>query len=586
MGGGATGQFERDGGCPRLPIGVTSFRKMAEEGFYFVDKTLLIRDVIDDGAEVVLFTRPRRFGKTLNMDMLRVFFELPIEGGGEGGDAAVLFRDKAIWACGERYTAHQGAYPVVFLTFKDVKFPAWSETLGEIAHLVQLEALRHGYLLESAACNEVERSGLARLCRGEGSTVELAGALYLLTAMLEKHHGRPAIIIIDEYDAPIQQGHLHGYYGEAVDFMRVFFSRGLKDNPSLYKGFMTGVLRVAKEGILSGLNNLVVESVLDARYASYFGFTPDEVRAMARRYGAEDRYDEICSWYDGYRFGKAELFNPWSVLSYLHNGCEAQPYWVSTSNNAILGEILSKAPAQTLKDLRGLIEGGSVLTSVEIGTVYPRIADDPSSVWSYLLMTGYLNAVDRIRTPIGSMLYRLAIPNREVNLVYRSEVLSTFCDVVPAAQVGPVQGAVMAGDAAGLQHALGELLARITSVRDPAGEGFYHGFVLGLVAMLDGLGYKVRSNREAGLGYFDVALEPTASGLPGVVMEFKAIGAREARSIGEDDLDALLDALAAEALAQIDGRDYACELRTSGADMPLLKYGVAFCGKRVRVKSA
>lgn len=307
---------------------------------------------------------------------------------------------------------------------------------------------------------------------------------------------------------------------------------------------------------------------------------------MARRYGAEDRYDEICSWYDGYRFGKAELFNPWSVLSYLHNGCEAQPYWVSTSNNAILGEILSKAPAQTLKDLRGLIEGGSVLTSVEIGTVYPRIADDPSSVWSYLLMTGYLNAVDRIRTPIGSMLYRLAIPNREVNLVYRSEVLSTFCDVVPAAQVGPVQGAVMAGDAAGLQHALGELLARITSVRDPAGEGFYHGFVLGLVAMLDGLGYKVRSNREAGLGYFDVALEPTASGLPGVVMEFKAIGACEARSIGEDDLDARLDALAAEALAQIDGRDYACELRTSGADTPLLKYGVAFCGKRVRVKSA
>ena len=177
MGGGATGQFERDGGCPRLPIGVTSFRKMAEEGFYFVDKTLLIRDVIDDGAEVVLFTRPRRFGKTLNMDMLRVFFELPIEGGGEGGDAAVLFRDKAIWACGERYTAHQGAYPVVFLTFKDVKFPTWSETLGEIAHLVQLEALRHGYLLESAACNEAERSGLARLCRGEGSTVELAGAL-------------------------------------------------------------------------------------------------------------------------------------------------------------------------------------------------------------------------------------------------------------------------------------------------------------------------------------------------------------------------------------------------------------------------
>lgn len=568
----------------RLPLGVSSFERAASGGYYLADKTLLIRDVLDDGAQAILFTRPRRFGKTLNMDMLRLFFEIPPE----GADTASLFRDKKIWACGESYTCHQGHYPVVFLTFKDVKYATWEEASQKIARILQSEVARHDYLLESARVSEIDRHALRRIYQLEAPTAELTDALLVLTRALASHHGTPAVVIIDEYDAPIQQGHRWGYYDQAVLFMRTLFSGGLKDNLHLFRGFMTGVLRVAKEGILSGLNNLEVSSVLDLSFAEFFGFTPNEVQAMAAYYGVPEKYSEICAWYDGYRFGDADIFNPWSVISYFNNRYLAQPYWVSTSDNAILGEILAKASPSTIDNVRSLMEGTSLWTPVEIGTVYPRIADDPTSVWSYLLMTGYLKAVERRQLPSGAWFYRVAIPNREISLVYASEVLGAVRDVLPAVSVGEVQGAVIAGDADALQTALSNLLVRIGSVRDPAGEGFYHGFVLGLVAMLDGLGYRVRSNRESGMGYFDVALEPTEPNgpLPGVVMEFKALRAPQAP--GEADpgqLDASLDALAREALSQIASRDYAYELRDAGA-VRILTYGIAFCGKHVRVQSA
>lgn len=568
---------------PRLPLGVSSYAKAVMDGYFVVDKTLLIRDVIDNGAEVILFTRPRRFGKTLNMDMLRRFFEIPVPPEGDDVvicDAATLFRDTDIASCGEAYLRHRGDYPVVFLTFKDVKFPTWQEARNELARLVADEYARLAPLVRRERLTAFESEQFDRLCAGTSSDVELAGSLKLLTRLLRESTGSPAIVIIDEYDAPIQQGHLHGYYDAAVGFMRVFFSGAFKDNANLFKGFMTGVLHVAKEGILSGLNNLYVDSVLDEEFSQYFGFTADEVRDMAARFDATERYGEICAWYDGYRFGSTEVFNPWSVVNYFSKGCRAQPYWVSTSNNSILGEILAAAPSSLLDELRSLIEGGTVWTPIEIGTVYPHIADSPSSVWSYLVMTGYLNAVDSIQTPIGSMLYRVAIPNKEVGLVYRTEVLASVRDVLPEAQVGLVQRAVVTGDSTGLENALGDLLERVVSVRDPASEGFYHGFVLGLVAMLDGMGYRVRSNRESGRGFFDVALEPTSSRLPGVVMEFKALRGSDG---GAEGPDARLDGLAKDALAQVADRDYVCEMRAAGV-ATVFAYGVAFQGKRVRVR--
>ncbi|MBQ8563328.1 MAG: AAA family ATPase, partial [Firmicutes bacterium] len=293
-----------------LPVGVSDYKK-ASEDYYYVDKTLLIKDFLDERPIVSLFTRPRRFGKTLNMDMLRVFFEKTEE------DTSVYFRDKEIWACGSRYREHQGKYPVIFLTFKDIKKETWEETYQAITWTISQEYKRHTELAGSSRIQDC--AYYDRISSGNADQADLEISLYMLSKMLHDYHGVAPIVMIDEYDTPIQQGHVYGFYEKVVLFMRNFFSGGLKDNPHLSYGFLTGILRVAKESIFSGLNNLKVNSILDDRYGRYFGFTPEEVKKMTVYYGVPEKYEEICAWYDGYRFGQTEIFNPWSVINYFSN---------------------------------------------------------------------------------------------------------------------------------------------------------------------------------------------------------------------------------------------------------------------------
>ena len=545
-----------------LPIGVSDF-KLATSGYYYVDKTLMIRDFLDKKPMVSLFTRPRRFGKTLNMDMLRVFFEKTNE------DTSVYFKDKQIWQCGDYYTKHQGQYPVIFLTFKDVKSMTWEETFQKIRRLISLEFIRHNELETSSVLTAYEKEQYHLLAGDSGDEVDCQMGLQLLSLLLHKHYGRECIIIIDEYDTPIQQGHTCNFYPEIVNFMRNFFSGGLKDNPHLAFGFLTGILRVAKESIFSGMNNLKTYSILDDGYSSYFGFTEKEVKDMLRYYGKDDKYNELSEWYDGYRFGNTEIFNPWSVINYISDNCFPKAFWQSTGNNEIIGEIIQTATPEITKDLYKLLCGEKIAAYIDTGVIYPEVQNNPYSIYSFLLVAGYLKVANIYPQSDGNFMCDVAIPNKEITFVYEKEVLNRTNQNSLAISISQ---AILSKDTQKLQALLEDFMVKSISSIDGANEGFYHGMMLGLCAIL-GNRYKIRSNRESGLGRFDIQLMPLTKGMPGFIFEFKHT--KDERT----DLSALADS----ALQQIEAKKYDTELRDNGVNS-IISIGIAFRGKSAVVR--
>lgn len=545
-----------------LPIGVSDF-KLATTGYYYVDKTLMIRDFLDKKPMVSLFTRPRRFGKTLNMDMLRVFFEKTNE------DTSVYFKDKQIWQCGDYYTKHQGQYPVIFLTFKDVKSMTWEETFQKIRRLISLEFIRHNELETSSVLTAYEKEQYHLLAGDSGDEVDCQMGLQLLSLLLHKHYGRECIIIIDEYDTPIQQGHTCNFYPEIVNFMRNFFSGGLKDNPHLAFGFLTGILRVAKESIFSGMNNLKTYSILDDGYSSYFGFTEKEVKDMLRYYGKDDKYNELSEWYDGYRFGNTEIFNPWSVINYISDNCFPKAFWQSTGSNEIIGEIIQTATPEITKDLYKLLCGEKIAAYIDTGVIYPEVQNNPYSIYSFLLVAGYLKVANIYPQSDGNFMCDVAIPNKEITFVYEKEVLNRTNQNSLAISISQ---AIFSKDTQKLQSLLEDFMVKSISSIDGANEGFYHGMMLGLCAIL-GNRYKIRSNRESGLGRFDIQLMPLAKGMPGFIFEFK--------HTKDEHTD--LSALADSALQQIETKKYDTELRDNGVNS-IIRIGIAFRGKSAVVR--
>ncbi len=545
-----------------LPIGVSDF-KLATTGYYYVDKTLMIRDFLDKKPMVSLFTRPRRFGKTLNMDMLRVFFEKTNE------DTSVYFKDKQIWQCGDYYTKHQGQYPVIFLTFKDVKSMTWEETFQKIRRLISLEFIRHNELETSSVLTAYEKEQYHLLAGDSGDEVDCQMGLQLLSLLLHKHYGRECIIIIDEYDTPIQQGHTCNFYPEIVNFMRNFFSGGLKDNPHLAFGFLTGILRVAKESIFSGMNNLKTYSILDDGYSSYFGFTEKEVKDMLRYYGKDDKYNELSEWYDGYRFGNTEIFNPWSVINYISDNCFPKAFWQSTGSNEIIGEIIQAATPEITKDLYKLLCGEKIAAYIDTGVIYPEVQNNPYSIYSFLLVAGYLKVANIYPQSDGNFMCDVAIPNKEITFVYEKEVLNRTNQNSLAISISQ---AIFSKDTQKLQALLEDFMVKSISSIDGANEGFYHGMMLGLCAIL-GNRYKIRSNRESGLGRFDIQLMPLTKGMPGFIFEFK--------HTKDEHTD--LSALADSALQQIETKKYDTELRDNGVNS-IITIGIAFRGKSAVVR--
>lgn len=545
-----------------LPIGVSDF-KSATTNYYYVDKTLLIRDFLNAIPMVSLFTRPRRFGKTLNMDMLRVFFEKTPE------DTSIYFKDKYIWQCGDYYTKHQGQYPVIFLSFKDVKCSSWQETFQKISKLISLEFMRHNELESSSVLSSYEKEQYHRFASENINEVDCQMGLQLLSLLLHKHYDKECVIIIDEYDTPIQKGHLCDFYNEIVDFMRNFFSGGLKDNPHLAFGFLTGILRVAKESILSGMNNLKTNSILDNNYSSYFGFTNEEVRDMLAYYDYEDKYQEICEWYDGYRFGNSEIFNPWSVINYISEQCFPKAFWQSTGSNDIIGEIIGTATPEINENLYKLFCGNTVTTYVDTSVIYPEVQNNPNSIYSFLLVAGYLKVAEIYPQNDGNYMCDVAIPNKEILYVYEKEVLNrTNQNNVSIS----IHQAIFSKDTSKLQSLLEDFMLKSISTMDGASEAFYHGMMLGLCAVL-GSQFKVRSNRESGLGRFDIELLPMVKGISGFIFEFKHT----------KDINVDLDSLANSALKQIEDMKYDTELNDFGVE-DIVKIGIAFRQKSAVVK--
>ena len=553
-----------------LPIGVSDYVR-AQSEYYYVDKTMLIKEFLDQKPLVSLFTRPRRFGKTLNMDMLRVFFEKRNE------DTSIYFKDKAIWKYGETYTKHQGTYPVIFLTFKDVKFDTWSATMDKIKALLQAEFGRHMELQESPKVAEYEKQYFARILEGNASEVDLVSALENLSKMLTEHYGKAPIIIVDEYDTPIQEGYTEDFYDEIIGFMRNFFSGAFKDNKNISYGFLTGILRIAQESIFSGLNNLTVNSVMDSEYDEYFGFTYKEVHEMLQYYGKVEKEEELKEWYDGYLFGNQEIYNPWSVINYIAKGFIPQAYWVNTGKNEVLEDVMKIATDDITEKLYGLLQGEKVIARIDQNVVYRSLNEDPANVYSLLLVAGYLKAPRKELQMDGTYLCEVSIPNKEIAAVYKNEILTHLLEIgaITRTTADKIAESLFANDLQKLQSAIMEYMDKTISFYDSGSESFYHGLVLGLVAMLD-TQYKIRSNRESGDGRYDISLIPKEEKYPGVIMELKS-------KVGLEN--AGLDLLAEQALKQIESKRYDTEMMNDGIEH-VLKLGIAFSGKKVKIKTA
>lgn len=552
-----------------LPIGISDYVR-AQEEYYYVDKTLLIKEFLDKKPLVSLFTRPRRFGKTLNMDMLKVFFEISDK------NTSKYFADKNIWQCGEEYRSHQGKYPVIFLTFKDVKFDTWDATIDKIRGLLQEEYGRHQELLNSDKLSQYEKEYFTKIISATANEVELTSSLERLSKMLASHYDKAPVIIIDEYDTPIQEGYSKDFYDEIIGFMRNFFSGAFKDNKNLSYGFLTGILRIAQESIFSGLNNLTVNSVMDEEYDSFFGFTESEVKAMLSYYGVSDKEEELKDWYDGYLFGSEEIYNPWSVINYISKGCLPQAYWVNTGKNEILDDVLRVATDDITERLYDLLQGERVVARIDQNVVYRSLAEDPANIYSLLLVAGYLKTPKKELQADGSYLCEVSIPNREIAAVYKSEILSHFLQTgaITRTTANKIAESLYANDYKKLQSAIGEYMDKSIGFFDGGAEGFYHGLMLGLIALMDNQ-YKIKSNRESGDGRFDVSLIPREKRYPGIILELKW---KEKLS------DVELEKWSNEALKQIGELRCDSEMKEDGIT-EILKFGIAFSGKKVCVRT-
>ena len=548
-----------------LPVGTTNYKKICEDSYY-VDKTLLIKEILDEKVNVALFTRPRRFGKTLNMDMLRTFFEKTAE------DTGRYFQDKKIWQQGEKYTNHQGQYPVIFLSLKDIKARKWQYAFDALKYIISVEYMRHSELKRSSELEEADIELYNRIVKNQAGYMEYVFSLQALSRMLHQHHKQAPVIIIDEYDTPIQEGFVNGYYDDAVEFIRSFFSAALKDNPHARQIVMTGILRIAKESIFSGLNNIRVFSVLDKKFSEFYGFTTSEVQQMAAYYEQTDKLPELKAWYDGYKFGDTEIFNPWSVINYFSNNCQAMPYWVQTSANTIIQEILKTYNDDTYRNLHALLGKTEVQSIVRTNIIYPKLKEPQTNILGFLLMTGYLKSTGTELDARGDYICRLSIPNKEIKTIYYNEILSLLTEDIGENTVMNLANALYDKDAAKIKEALNKFMLKTISYYDNLKENYYHGLMLGLLAIGES-NYDIRSNRESGLGRYDIQLIPKKSALPGIIIEVKA---------ADKDAGVELSKLAQTALKQIDEKKYDTELCAQGVN-DIIKYGVAFQGKNVEI---
>ena len=545
----------------QVSIGVDDFERLIEDNYYFVDKSLFIKELFDSGAVVTLIPRPRRFGKTLNMSMLRYFFEKSEK------SKRHLFNGLKI----EQYSdcmEHQGKYPVIWLTFKDVKTSAWEESYRLLRMQIMREFERHSYVRELLFDAEKER--FERIRKGKCDLADFMGSLLDLSIYLERAHKAKVLILIDEYDTPIHAGYSNGYYDEVINFMRSFMGSALKGNNALQKGVLTGILRVAKESIFSDMNNLRVCDITNDAYADKFGLLEDEVTLMLRTFNLNTFIDKVRDWYNGYQSGGYKVYNPWSIVNLVDNKGKFQPYWVNTSSNAMIKDLLKYCTPEMKEELEVLVTGGRVTKAIRENIIMADIEQNDEALWNFLLFCGYLT-FEHYRLVKDTNYAELLIPNIEVGTTYKLTFSTWFSEGSGLRNYNRMIASLIAGNPVQFKKYFEQFCGESLSYFDTKGtepERFYHALVLGMLASLMETHY-VRSNRESGDGRYDVMIIPHDLSKPGAVIEFKAV-----------DLDKkeTLEIAAKNALKQIEKNKYESELRSLGLKN-ILKIGISFLGK-------
>jgi hypothetical protein len=556
----------------KLPIGISDFKKIIEENFYFSDKSLFIKDILDD-TEVVLITRPRRFGKTLNMSMLRYFFAKAIKG--KPTDPA-LFNGLNITYCADKYRQHQGQYPVIFLTFKDVKDSHYEDFYKSFCQLLSSLYTEHDYLLESSKLRAHEKEVYQAILRQQAGEADIREALKSITEYLYRYHDVKPIVLIDEYDTPIQSSYVHGYYDDVIELFRHFLGAALKDNPILFKAVLTGILRVSKESLFSGLNNIKVYSVLNSRYGAYFGFTESEVTQLLATTQLQKLSTDIKDWYNGYQIGDTILYNPWSILNCIDENGAFKTYWTNTSDNALIKQLFLQSSLKFKELFEELLQGKPIRQSIDENFLFSDLNQyREKAVWNLLLLTGYLKVVETEYTEAG-VLCRLAIPNREIRSLFRQIIERWLANGFGFEWYKDFIDQLLQGDMVNFTQGLQEVMQQTASFHDLAKEpeAFYHGLILGLTASLHGHPhYEIRSNRESGKGRYDFAIIARNPDQLSLILEFKKASDRE------------LTSAAQAALQQIHQLEYITELKQRGI-RTILGVGIAFSGKRFEVAYA
>ncbi len=560
----------------KIAIGVEDFKRIIDKNGYFVDKTLMIQKLIESEAMVTLFTRPRRFGKTLNQFMIRRFFEDEITEEGEKIDNGYLFDGLKIAECGEEILKHQQQYPVIFMTLKSAKQPNFEMAYGALADEIYNEFMRHRYVLQSDALLPIEKERYENLLNRRADEKEVAKAFAFLSECLFKYHKKKTIILIDEYDVPLENAYFRGFYDKMIDFIRSLFESALKTNPYLERSVITGCLRISKESIFTGLNNLKVDSVLRTEYGDSFGFTESEVEAMLAYYNLQEELPEVKRWYDGYLFNDIEIYNPWSIINYVYDRSHkitqfTLPYWSNSSSNSIIREMVGEADVDAKRDLETLINGGTIEKPVHEDITYGDIHQTQDNLWNFLFFTGYLKKVGEQKEG-NHLKLEMKIPNIEIATIYENSISYWFEQRIKETDRSPLVRALETGDCEAAEDFINRQLADAISYYDYA-ENFYHGFMAGLLVNIGG--YSVKSNRESGNGRPDIVMQ-TVQVRKGrvILLELKIAG-----SIAE------MEAACDRALAQIEAQHYAEPFITEGYP-EVKKYALSFCKKECMVKKA
>jgi len=554
-----------------IPIGVEDFKEIIDKDYYYVDKTLIIKDILDSGSKVTLFIRPRRFGKTLNMSMLRRYFEKTED------DNSYLFDGLKISGAGEKYKYYMGQYPVISISLKSMKQSGYELALNEFKKIISNEFRRHKEILKSGMIFESDKEEFLDVCNRRGDYSVYNTALKFLSDCLREIYGNNVIVLIDEYDVPLENAYFNGFYEEMTDLIRSVFESVLKTNDSLEFAVLTGCLRISKESIFTGLNNLNVYPVTDNAMSQYFGFTEQEVKNLADYYGLSDCFDTIKNWYDGYLFGKTEIYNPWSVLKYiqfvLHNDNNLpDAYWVNTSSNNIIHEIVVKSDRRIRDDIEKLIRGDSIDKPLYQDITYVNMNVKSDYIWSFLLHTGYLKPVKIYKKGIQTY-FTAVIPNLEIVTIYENTFRQWFDESVKIADKSVLFNAVLHGDVGTFEAEINRWLSKSISYHDGY-ENFYHGFLVGLLEYSDD--YEVLSNRENGTGRSDVVIKDIITYKKAVIIEIKSVREKNGET---------LDGQCNEALKQIEDRQYEVNLKNEGYT-DIIKYGIAFQEKKCSVVKA